>query len=205
MKLIFAAGKQDRWNTILEDGDTGLHYRQSRFPIKQLVAIGDKTLIEDIQEKTGGVVVTHLTAIKDKSKVYHHPAQHRWLAETIWSCLGLASDRLAGFLGDTYYPLAVVKRMLECDAPLMFFGRGSELYGFTCEKPDVLERHCLAAIRHVLDGGHGMLWDVYRSASGLSFESYEKTKLFTDLSGSGTVDFDNESDYLRWLSESHLP
>ena len=94
-RLILCAGSQSRWNHELHKGIP---------EVKQLVKVEKEILIERIQRQfPGSIVITHLDAIKQYSKMVFKVEQGICTLNTLFSTYLLWSEWTTILLGDVDY------------------------------------------------------------------------------------------------------
>lgn len=196
MNIIMAAGAGKRWDH--DPSFPGMSHK------KQLVLINGVPLIEDIQAKIGGgILITCDPELQSHAQRFQCPDRSGCLAESILSSIDLFDDSLRVFLGDVFYTEIAVEEIKSCQEPIAFWGDASELFAMAGTDKELLRKHCQAAVTHSKQrGGHGMMWDIYRSTSDLSWRSTERSPLYHHVMG--MMDFDAPCAYKVWVRE-HSP
>ena len=176
--LILAAGSQKRWN---ETGGPGK---------KQLVEVGDGTLIERIQDQFGGIVVTNDSEIIDHSSFYFRPAVYDCTLDTLLETVDLWEGQQIILLGDVYYSDQAVQTIKNYRGKCVFFGTTSEIFAISFnDHTKVVE---------AITGIHGKLWQFYRSYCKIGLHENCITKNFVFIEDD-TQDFDRLEEYEDWM------
>jgi choline kinase len=136
MNLILAAGQQNRWE-------------HEKFPIKQLIEIDGKTLIERIQWQFGGAVVTHTPEILAKSQYVYRPEKFRWTVETLLSTAEFWRNQQIITLGDVYYTKEAVEAIKDFKGDMQFFGTIHEIFAISFTDFEGVKKHLKEAVKRL--------------------------------------------------------
>jgi len=184
MNLTLAAGEQKRWVSDV-------------YPIKQLIEIDDKTLIERIQWQFGGAVVTDCPEISAKSKYIYTPERYRWTVETLLSTAEFWRDQQIITLGDVYYTKEAVKTIKDFKGAIQFFGTIHEIFAISFTDFEGVTKHLTDHVKKlenmVTYPSHGKLWQLYRRYNGYNRHIPKIDKNFTFIEDE-TQDFDEIDD-----------
>lgn len=198
MNIILAAGNQTRWNY---EPPKGMILPN----IKQLVPIGDKTLIEDIQDKFPGVVVTKSQEIKNKSKQWFEPENNEVTLATLFSTKDLWDDITTILLGDVLYGRQTIKLIKNQKEPLMFYGDKGEIYAIKFSLQASV--NIILAISKIVNSPYfkpkfGKLWNLYRALEGVDFRKEYIGRHFTFVKD--CRDFDNKRQYIKYANSKQV-
>ena len=188
MNLTLAAGQQNRWEC-------------KQFPIKQLIEIDGKTLIERIQWQFGGAVVTHCPEILAKSRYVYKPERYRWTVETLLSTAEFWRDQQIITLGDVYYTKEAVKTIKDFKGDMQFFGTEHEIFAISFTDFGGVIKHLKDAVKRLNEiiayPSHGKLWQLYRRYHEYNNRIAKIDKNFTYINDK-TRDFDDINDLNTW-------
>jgi hypothetical protein len=207
--LILCAGSGSRWANHLGRP-------------KQLLRIGDETLLERMvrQFRGAGLTDLHVVARNKEFRLpgcgFLNPGATRYTVQTLLATRELWSRRTIVLLGDVWYSNRAVKRIMACQVPLAFFGREhpsiitgctwGELFAlsFSAEAADELTQHIAVATDDALHGGRGRLWQLYRSLAGLPLDSEAVERRIFHRINDLTDDFDVPADWTMWRRRHRL-
>jgi len=198
--LIFCAGTGEHWNNYL-----GIP--------KQLIPVHGTTLLQrtvDLVKKYSHdiIVVSWNDALRVKNASFHFLEKTGWLAETALKTRPLWKGRTVWLLGDVFFTRQAIRTILGSHSLVTFFGRmGRNLYtgklgelfaaGFSEQGYAPLENAIEVAYRDALNGGKGMLWQVYRALAGFPLSKHEYAPGFLKEILDLTDDIDTPEDYHR--------
>lgn len=197
-RLILAAGSQTRWNKELHPGIP---------EVKQLIEVGGEILIERIQRQfPGSIVITHLDAIKQHSKMLFNVDQGICTLNTLLDTHPLWAEWTTILLGDVNYGKGTIKKIKTQQQQIQFYGNKQEIFAVKWSRAmnDFIITHIGAVVNHPLWlPTFGKLWNLYRSCTGTHFRfKAEIKKLFTFVSDS--QDFDTQAQYIKYATKQRI-
>lgn len=191
--LILAAGKQQRWG--------------SEYPIKQLLPIGNTTIIERIARQVMSydpVVVTCNPELLHLFPASYCPKNHRWTCETLLNTKEIWSSQNYILLGDTVYSSQLLKKLFDCADRFRVFGNPWEIFCLTFQPSRALENRLQTTIAKAEQSkGIGTLRQFFRLYTGtterndISNPFFELIDHITDY----TNDIDTPKQYENFLRE----
>jgi hypothetical protein len=197
-RLILAAGSQTRWN----------HEIHADIPeIKQLIEVKGEILIERIQRQfPGSIVITHLDAIKQFSKMVFNVEQGICTLNTLLDTHLLWGEWTTILLGDVDYGKDTIRKIKTQKQQLQFYGTKEEIFAVKWSKAmnDSIIMNIGAVVNHGLwSPKFGKLWNLYRSCTGTHFRFKDEIKkLFTFVSDS--QDFDTQAQYIKYAKKQRI-
>jgi hypothetical protein len=197
-RLILCAGSQTRWN----------HELHAEIPeVKQLVEVNKEVLIERIQRQfPGSIVITHLDAIKQHSKMVFSVEQGVCTLSTLLETHILWGEWTTILLGDVNYGTDTIEKIKQQEAQIQFYGDEKEIYAIKWNKSfnDFIIMNIGAVVNHGLwTPKFGKLWNLYRMCTGTHFRyEGEIKKYFTFVSD--CMDFDTQAEYIKYAKAQRI-
>lgn len=195
--IILAAGNQKRWG---------------EYPIKQLLPIGNMTIIERTVKMCNDrgfrpTIATHRTEFDYLEADIFKPHDRRYTVDTLFSTCFLWDDRTCILLGDVIYSHNILDMTFGCQDKFRAFGNEWEIFSLSFSdkvKTNVLQK-LLDTIRQAENGKHkGTLRNFCQNLFGVEgpihhLPHFTKICHFNDY----TNDVDSPEEYENFLKQ-HL-
>jgi len=197
-RLILCAGSQTRWNHELNKGIP---------EVKQLVKEEKEVLIERIQRQfPGSIVITHLDAIKQHSKMVFKVEQGVCTLATLFSTHLLWGEWVTILLGDVDYGEDTIHKIKTQKEHIQFYGSKEEIFALKWHKSfsDFIIMNIGAVVNSPgWKPKFGKIWNLYRSCTGTPYMvASEIKKYFTFVSDS--QDFDTQAQYIKYAKKQRI-
>lgn len=189
--LILAAGQASRWNGP---------------GIKQLLPIGDKPLIVHTASRLPSpCIIGHRMEFNGLGFDFFEPGDSTGTCRTVLSTTPLwhGCDRVNILLGDVWYTDAALDSVLGCQAPIMWFGDGHDVFAVSFgDQKKAIE---LFETASRLGANECRLWEAYRALCGLDEWPMTSGGPYYTMIMDGTTDFDTIDKYQAWIAKTTTP
>lgn len=192
MILILAAGQQERWG---------------EYPIKQLLPIGDTTIIERTIKQCRDRGYTPFIVSRRSELVnlaaYFMPPEYQFTCETLLSTSSIWRNQTTILLGDVIYSHVVLDAVLNCQEPIRVFGNLWEIFALSFHDHAKVEKCLHKTVQQAWRGdGKGTLRHFFRLLTGTSENDIEHS-WFTKICSINdyTGDIDSPAEYDAFLSQ----
>jgi hypothetical protein len=182
------AGSQERWN----------FFKKTDFPVKQLILIHKKPLLQITQGQFPDSVVVigdkeYSDKIAKQSKKIFKVKHSGSLIESFYNTRELWEDLNIILLGDVLFSKETIEKIKLCAEELMFFGNNSEIFALVFKDKERILKLCQGC----LADGWSKFWHLYRMSQGLSITEHQIKDNFTRTEG--TRDFDCVLQYIDYM------
>ena len=194
--FILCSGNQERYNNTIKNPNYS--------KIKQLININGEPLlhrtIRQLKKRDiKPIIVTHLPELKIGKWI--EPQDRTYTISTLKSTSHLWDEKTIILLGDVLYTEYALKKIIECEDPIRFFGTRAEIFALVFTENKLTIDIINKAMEWSKKNNHrirGKLWCLYRHLILVDPREHLFGDYFTRIND-GTRDFDFQGEYHEWL------